>query len=73
MIFDHIKFAAHNRFDPLLGGFGHKLEHAKHVAVVGDGHGGHIVPFSLLNQLLNVGLPVEQRVLGVAVEVRKLH
>jgi hypothetical protein len=29
--------------------------------------------FAGLNQLFNVGLPVEQRVLGVAMEVRELH
>ena len=73
VIFDHIKFAAHNGFDALLGGLGHKLEYAKHIAVVGNSHGGQIVLFSLLNQLFNVSLPVEQRVLGVAVEVRELH
>ena len=29
------------KFDTLLFDSGHKLEYAKHIAVVGDGYGGH--------------------------------
>ena len=73
MVFNHIKFAPDNGFDALLGSFGYELKNPEHIAVIGDGHGRHIVGFSLVNQLLNIGLPIEQGVLGMAMEVRELH
>lgn len=38
-----------------------------------NGSGGHIILFGLLNQLLTIGLPIKQRVLGMAVRVLNLH
>lgn len=48
-------------------GFGHKLKHTEHIAVVGDGAGGHAVILCLFQHFLDIGGPVEQAKLGVAV------
>src|SRR5690606_10763128 len=57
----------------LLPGLGHELEHAEHVAVIGDGHRRLPVISGLLKQTRNGGRAVEKRKLCVVVEVRKFH
>ena len=59
-VFDHVKLAAHNRFDVVLVGFGHELERAEHIAVVGDGNGGHSVGLGFAHQSRYIGGPVKQ-------------
>ena len=70
-VFHQIELAAHDGLHVVLVGLGHEVERAEHIAVVGEGHGGHAVLLRLLHQGRNAGLAVEQRVLGVAVEVRE--
>ncbi|MCU0353337.1 MAG: hypothetical protein MUD08_06285 [Cytophagales bacterium] len=57
----------------MLGGFGHELERPEHVAVVGEGHGGHAVGLGLFHKPPDVGRAVEQRKLGMAVQVAENH
>ncbi|MNL54575.1 hypothetical protein D3C87_1779160 [compost metagenome] len=68
-VFDHIKLTTDNRLDTLLITFGYKLENPEHIAVVGDGDRGHIVLFRLFEKLLNIGCTVEQRKLGMTVQM----
>ena len=70
-VFHQIKLAAHNGLHVVLVGLGHEVERPEHVAVVGEGHGGHPVGLGLFHQGADAGLAVEKGVLGVRVEVRE--
>ena len=49
-----------------------KLLDAHHVAVVGHGHAAHLVADGLVYECGNGGLPVEDRILGVYVQMYKV-
>ena len=49
-----------------------KLLDAHHVAVVGHGHAAHLVTDGLVYECGNGGLPVEDRILGVYVQMYKV-
>ena len=68
-IFYQVKLAADDGLQPPLVGSVHELECPKHIAVVGQRHGFLAVPHSLVHHLADVGGPVKQGVLGVAVKV----
>ena len=70
-VLHHIKLAAHDGLHVVLVGLGHEVERPEHVAVVGEGHGRHPVGLGLLHQARNGGLPIEQRILSVRVQVRE--
>ena len=50
-----------------------ELHHAEHVAVVRDGNCGHAGGLALLDQVRDAGQAVQERVLGVQVQVREAH
>jgi hypothetical protein len=69
----HVKLAADNGLYTLVfGGFGHKLEHPEHVAVVGDSQGFHAVGGGFFEQRRYRRCAIKQGVLGMAVEVCEL-
>ena len=68
-VLHQVELAAHYRLDVVLISLSHKVERPEHVAVVGEGHGGHTVGLGLFHQRRNAGLAVEQRILGVGVQV----
>ena len=49
-----------------------KLLDAHHVAVVGHGHAAHLIADGLVYECGNGGLPVEDRILGVYVQMYKV-
>ena len=70
----HIDFAAENRFyQRMFFGGVVELLHAIHVAMVGDGQAGHAEFLRPLEELFDVGKPVEDGVLGVDVEMYERH
>ena len=62
---------ADDRLDPGLGGLGPEIVGPVEVAVVGHGHGGHALALALGEHVLQPRGPVQHRVLGVHVQVRK--
>ncbi len=62
---------ADDRLDPRLGGLGPEIVGPVEVAVVGHGHRGHALALALREHVLQPRGPVQHRVLGVHVEVRK--
>ena len=68
-----VGLASDDRFDPVLGGFAEKLDRAKHVAMVGDGHRGHARGVGVLEQRLDLVGAVEEAVLGMDVEMGEAH
>jgi hypothetical protein len=66
----HVKFAADDGLYPIvLGRLRHELEHPEHIPVVGDGQGFHAIGCGFFEQSGDAGRAVEQRELGMAVEV----
>ncbi|MNL37592.1 hypothetical protein D3C87_1597470 [compost metagenome] len=68
-VLHHIKLATDDRLNALLVPLGDKLEDPEHIAVVGDGDGGHIVLLGLFEKLFDIGGTVEQRELCVTVQM----
>ena len=50
-----------------------QLRHARHHAVVGDGHGRHAEVGCALDHVVDVRMPVEQGILGMVVQVDECH
>ena len=48
-----------------------EVDHAEHGSVIGDRHRRHLHLFDTLHQLLDVAESIQQRVLGVYVQMRK--
>ena len=75
----HVYFAAEDGLEGFLAGFlelavllvAHieELLDAEHVAVVGHGHAFHAVADGLVHQLLDAGLSVKNRIIGVYVQM----
>ena len=78
----HIHFAAEDRFERLQALFGALLVdagtivgqffHAVHYSMVGKGHAAHAVSDSLVYEMRNLGLSVENRVVGVYMQVNEI-
>ena len=68
-IVDDVHLAAEDRLDPLLGGGLVEVDRAGHRAVVGERHGGHLELGRLPRERRDPARPVEDRVLGVDVQV----
>ena len=66
-----VHFAADHRMDAVLLGLVVELDRAEQVAVVGHGHGGHLLLLHLLHQLRDLAGSIEQRVVGVAMQMNK--
>jgi hypothetical protein len=67
-----VGLAAEDRLDPGVLGLLVEVDHAVHVAVVGEGHRVHAHLLTGLEQVGQPDGPVEQAVLGMQVEVREL-
>jgi hypothetical protein len=65
----HVDLAAQDGFEPILLGREVEVERAVHVAVVGDGAGGHAVVDGAGAEVADADRPVEERILGVAVQM----
>ena len=59
-ILDHVEFATDDGLNALFVALGHELEHPEHIAVVSDGHGGHVVGLGFFEQFLDIRSSVEQ-------------
>lgn len=68
-----IRFDADDRIDSRAGEDLVELLDAAHIAVVGDGHGRHVVLFGELDQSLDGAGAVEQTVMGVEVQVYEIR
>ncbi len=70
-----VDLAAEDGLDAAGLGLLEKLDGAEDVAVVGDGHGRHVVPDGRLDQVRHLQGAVEDAVLGMVVEVneRRFH
>ena len=68
-VVDHVDLAAEDRLDPLVGRRLVQLDRARHRAVVGERHGGHLQLGRLPRECRDPARPVEDRVLGVDVQV----
>ena len=68
-----IRFDADDRVDSRAGEDLMKLLDAAHIAVVGDGHGRHVVFLGELDQPLDGAGAVEQTVMGVEVQVYEIR
>ena len=68
----HIDLAAQDRVDAPLPRVIVERDRREHVAVLGDGNPGHAVALHLLEQLVDAAGAVEQRELGVQVEVNEV-
>ncbi len=64
-----VDLAPENRIDPALPRVIVKHHRREHVPVLGDGHRGHLQLDGLVEQFLDPAGPIEQRKLGVQVEV----
>ena len=66
-----VDFAADHRVDALLLGVVVELDRAEQVAVIGHGDGGHFLLGRQVHQLRDLAGSVEQRVIGVAMQMNK--
>ena len=65
----YIKFTAHDGFHSILFSFCNKLEGAKHVSMIGNGHGFHAIGLCFFKQTTDVCCSIEQGKLSVYVKV----
>ena len=68
----HVEFAADDGLDPGLVSLLVEINGSVHVAVVRDGHGGHLVVPCHLEEIGKADGTVEETVLGVEVEVDEI-
>ena len=68
-VVDDVHLAAEDRLDALLGGGLVEVDRARHRAVVGERDGGHLELGRLPRERRDPARPVEDRVLGVDVQV----
>ena len=64
-----VDFAADDRLDAPARGFLMKMNGAEQVAVVGNRHRRHLLPFDQIHQPRDLTSAVKQRIVGVAVQV----
>ena len=67
-----VDLAPDDGLDVPLAGFVEEIRCGEKIAVVGDGHGGHLLARSLIEKLRSLASPVEQAVIGVDVEMNEL-
>ena len=73
IFFADVKFAADDRLDARFLRRIHEMHRAKNVAVVGHGHGRHAQFLDPLAQLFYVAGAVEQRVIGMQMQMDELR
>ena len=69
----HIDFATDDWLDVTLAGFVEKIGGGKEVPMVRNGHGGHFLPRSFIEQLGRFACPVEQTEIRMNVKMNKLR
>src|SRR5215471_3744663 len=70
--FADVELAADDWFDPDLVRGIHELDCAENVSVVGHGNGGHAEFVDAMDEVIDAAGSVEQRVVGVQVQVDEL-
>jgi len=68
----HVELAADDGLDPRLVGLLVEVDGTVHVAVVGDGHGGHPEFLGLFEEVAEADGAVQEAVLGVEVEMDEI-
>jgi len=71
--FGHVDLAANDGLDVALAGFIEEIGSGKEIAMVGDGHGGHLLAGRFIQKLGGFASPIEQAVIGVNVKVNELR
>ena len=71
-ILDEVDLAANNRLDARFFGRPIEINGTGHRAVVGHRHGGHLQLYRTIDEVLDTARTIENRVLGVTVQVDKL-
>ena len=66
-----IHFAADHGVNAFLLGLVIELDRAEQVAMIGHGNGGHVLLHRQVHELGNLARPVEQRVIGMTMQVNK--
>src|SRR5260370_5553050 len=69
----HVNFAANDGLDVALAGIVKEIGSGKEIAVIGDGHGGHLLAGRFIQELGGLASPVEQTVIGVNVKMNELR
>jgi hypothetical protein len=69
----NIDFAADYGLYVALTGFIEEIGGCEKVAVIGDGHGGHLLPRSLVQEFGSFARTVEKAVVGVNVQMNELR
>ena len=67
-----VDFAAEDRLDVALAGFVEEIGSREKIAVVGDGHGRHLLARRFVEQLGSFAGTVEQAEIGVHVQMYEL-
>src|SRR5213082_2524185 len=71
--FGDIDFASDDGLHVPLTSFVKEIRGSEKVAVVGDGHGGHLLAGGFVQQLRGLASPVEQAVIRVHVQMYELR
>src|SRR5260370_35382922 len=61
----NVDFAADDGLDVALAGFIEEIGGGEEIAMVGDGHGGHLLAGRLIQKLGGFSGPIQQAVIGV--------
>ncbi len=69
----HIHFATDDGFDVALARFIEKIRRGKKIPVIGDGHRGHFLARSFVEQFAGFASSIQQAEIGVNVKVNKLR
>lgn len=72
-VLHEVELAAHDGLEPPFIGLRYELEGAEHIAVVGQGDALLSVPDSFIHQGFDVAGPIQQGVLGMAMEVEEIR
>ncbi len=67
-----VEFAADDGFDVILVRRIYEMHRAENISVIGHGDGGHAEFFDALAKFFDVASAVEQRIIGVEVQVDEL-
>src|SRR5258708_20152617 len=69
----HVDLAANDGLDVALAGFIEEIGSGKEIAMVGDGHGGHLLAGRFIQKLGGFASPIEQAVIGVNVKMNEMR
>ena len=71
--FGHVDFAADDGLNVALAGFVKEIGGGEEIAMVGDGHGGHLLAGRFIQKLGGFASPVEQAVVRMNVKMNELR